>query len=59
MDVLSGTYMLPIVKMDISKYIQTYIKDHHNNMQVMIGKVPLIEYMYKCMHYKDTCSSSS
>ena len=21
--------------------------------------VPFIEYMYKCMHYKDTCSSSS
>ena len=41
MDVLSGTYILPIVKMDISKYTQTFIKDHHNNMQVMVGKVPL------------------
>ena len=38
MDVLSGTYILPIVKMDISKYTQTFIKDHRNNMQVMIGK---------------------
>ena len=41
MDVLSGTYILPIVKMDISKYTQTFIKDYHNNVQVMIGKVPL------------------
>ena len=32
MDVLGGTYILPIVKMDISKYTQTYIKDHHNNI---------------------------
>ena len=29
------------IKMDISKYTQTFIKDHHNNMQVMIGKEPL------------------
>ena len=46
MDVLSGTYILPIVKMDISKYTQTFIKDHHNNMQVMIGKVPLKQVRY-------------
>ena len=46
MDVLSGTYILPIVKMDILKYTQTFIKDHHNNMQVMIGKVPLKQVRY-------------
>ena len=46
MDVLSGTYILPIVKMDISKYTQTFIKDQHNNMQVMIGKVPLKQVRY-------------
>ena len=46
MDVLSGTYILPIVKMDISKYTQTFIKDHHNNMQVMIGKVSLKQVRY-------------
>ena len=46
MDVLSGTYILPIVKMDISKYTQTFIKDHHNNMQVMIGKESLKQVRY-------------
>ena len=46
MDVLSGTCILPIVKMDISKYTQTFIKDHHNNMQVMFGKVPLKQVRY-------------
>ena len=46
MDVFSGTYILPIVKMDILKYTQTYIKDHHNNKQVMIGKVPLKQVRY-------------
>ena len=46
MDVFSGTYILPIVKMDILKYTQTYIKYHHNNTQVMIGKVPLKQVRY-------------
>ena len=49
MDVL-GTYIHTFIHIfyiihckngHISKYIQTYIKDHHDNMQVMIGTVSL------------------